>query len=61
MLPSTQFVYRKGLGTCDALLCVTHILQSALAVGQEARIVQIYFSALLTGSTIRRFSSSSVQ
>ena len=31
--------------TCDALLCVAHTLQSALEMGQEARIVQIDFSA----------------
>ena len=37
--------YRKGLGTCDALLCMSHTLQSALENGQEARIVQIDFSA----------------
>ena len=41
VLPTTQFAYRKGLGTCDALLCVSHMLQSALESGQEARIVQI--------------------
>ena len=44
VLPTTKFAYRKGLarlGTCDALLCVSHTLQS----GQEARIVQIDFSA----------------
>ena len=45
VLPITQFAYRKGLGTCDALLCVAHTLQSALDNGQEARIVQIDFSA----------------
>ena len=45
MLPTTQFAYRKGLGTCDALLCVSHTLQSALESGQEARIVQIDFIA----------------
>ena len=44
-LPTTQFVYRKGLGTCDALLCLSHRLQRALESGQEARIVQIDFSA----------------
>ena len=33
------------MGTCDALLCVSHTLQSALESGQEARIVQIDFSA----------------
>ena len=45
VLPTTQFAYRKGLGTCDALLCVSHTLQSTLESGQEARIVQIDFSA----------------
>ena len=45
VLPTTQFAYRKGLGTSDALLCVSHTLQSALERGQEARIVQIDFSA----------------
>ena len=45
VLPTTQFTYRKGLGTCDALLCVSHTLLSALESGQEARIVQIDFSA----------------
>ena len=43
--PTTQFVYRKGLGTCDALLCMSHTPQSALESGQEARIVQIDFRA----------------
>ena len=45
VLPTTQFAYRRGLGTCDSLLCVSHILRSALESGQEARIVQIDFSA----------------
>ena len=45
VLPTTQFAYRKGLGTCDALLCMLHTLQSVLENGQEARIVQIDFSA----------------
>ena len=45
VLPTTQFAYRKGLGTCDALLCVSLTLQSALERGQEARIVQIDFNA----------------
>ena len=44
-LPTAQFAYRKGLGTCDALLCVSQTLQSALESGQEVRIVQIDFSA----------------
>ena len=45
MLPTTQFAYWKGLDTCDALLCVSHTLQSASESGQEARIVQNDFSA----------------
>ena len=45
VLPTTQFAYQKGLGTCDMLLCVSHTLQSVLESGQEARIVQIDFSA----------------
>ena len=45
MLPTTQFAYRKGLGSCDAVLCVSHTMQSALESGQEAMIVQIDFSA----------------
>ena len=49
VLPTTQFAYRKGLGTCDALLCLSHTLQSALESGQEARIMQIDFSAAFDG------------
>ena len=44
MLPTTQFAYRKDLGTCDVLLCVVHTLQSALEMVQEDSIVQIDFS-----------------
>ena len=39
VLLTTQFAYRKGLGTCDALFCVSRTLQSALESGQEAKIV----------------------
>ena len=35
----------KCRGTCDACLCVSHTLQSALKSGQAANIVQIDFSA----------------
>ena len=30
VLPTTQFAYRKGLGTCDALLCVSHTLRECI-------------------------------
>lgn len=45
VLPPCQFAYRKGLGTCDALLTVAHHLQSTLDKGGEARLVQLDFSA----------------
>ena len=45
VLSTTQFAYRTGLGTCDALMCVSHTLQSAVESGQEARILQVDFSA----------------
>ena len=45
VLPNNHLAYRKGLGTCDPLLCVSHTLQSALESGQEAIIVQIGFNA----------------
>ena len=45
VLQTTHFAFRKGLGTCDAVLCMSHTLQSALESGQEARIMQIDFSA----------------
>ena len=35
----------KSGHTCDALLCLSHTLQSALESGHEARTVQINFSA----------------
>ena len=42
-----MFAYQKGLGTCDARLCVYQTLQSALESGQEDRILQIDFSAAI--------------
>ena len=39
VLLTTQFAYRKGLGICVVLLCVSYTLQSALESEQEARIV----------------------
>ena len=45
VLPNNQYGFRKGLGTTDALLHVSHVLQSALDRGNEAKLVQIDFSA----------------
>ena len=44
VLPTTRFAYRKCLGTCNALLCMSHTLKSILESGQEARILKIDFS-----------------
>jgi hypothetical protein len=44
-LPDAQYGFRKGLGTCDALLHVSGIIQHALDCGHEARIVQVDLSA----------------
>ena len=33
------------MGNCDALLCLSHTLKSALESGQEPSLVQIDFSA----------------
>ena len=60
VLPTTQLAYRKGLGTCDALLCVSHTLQSVLESGQEARMNRLISVQPLIGSTIREFCISSL-
>ena len=60
VLPTTQFAYRKGLGTCDALLCMAHTLQNALEMGQEARLVKIDNSTAFDKVNHRGFSSSSL-
>ena len=52
-LLTTQFPNQKGLDTCDALLCVSHTLQSTLESWLEARIV-ISVQPLI-GSSIRAF------
>ena len=45
VLPNTQFGYRKGRGTADALLTFTTDVQKALSEGKEVRAVAIDFSA----------------
>ena len=44
-LPATQFGFRKGLGTTDALLLLTHDLQSSLDKRAESRVVSLDFSS----------------
>ena len=40
-----QFGFRKGLGTCDALLTISNTVQKALDLGQELRMIGLDFSA----------------
>ena len=60
VLPTTQFAYRKGPGTSDALLWASHTLQSALESRQESigscRLISVQ---PLIGTTIWAFSISS--
>ena len=44
-LSTSQFPYMKGLGTCDALVCISHTLLSVLEKRQEATIIQNDFGA----------------
>ena len=43
--PPSLFIGKVCMGTCDALLCVSHTLQSELESVPESRIVLIDFSA----------------
>ena len=54
VLTTTQFAYRKGLGTCDA-----GTLKTALKSGQEARIGRFISTQTFIWSTIREFSVGS--
>ena len=54
VLPTTQFAYLKGLGTCDA-----GMLKTALESGQEARIARFISTQPFIGSTIRELSLGS--
>ena len=46
LLPAAQFAYRKGLGCTDALLTISHHLQTSLDAVMESYIVQLDFSAV---------------
>ncbi len=45
LIPANQFVYRKNLGTTNALLSISHKIQEALDCGHEAKVVQVDLSA----------------
>ena len=45
ILPQIQFGFRKGLGTADTLLLITHDLQASLGSRVESRVVSLDFSS----------------
>ena len=58
VLPTTQFAYRKGLGICDALLCIH--CKVHWSVGRRLGSCRLISVQPLIGSTIREFCISSV-
>ena len=53
MLSTTQFAYRKGLGTCDANLYVSHYLQVHWSVGRRLGLFRSTSVPLLKWSPTR--------
>ena len=45
LLPLSQFLHRRGLANCDALLSMSNHLQVALDRGMEGKLVPLDFSA----------------
>lgn len=45
LLTQTQFGFRKGLATCDALLTLAQDLQAWLILGMEFRLISLDFSS----------------
>ena len=45
LVSTSLSLHSLGMGTSDAIMCVSNTKQSALKSGQETRIVQIDFSA----------------
>ena len=44
MFPDHKYAFRKGLGTCDAMLDIVCVGQAALDRGRELAVLQIDFS-----------------
>ena len=60
LLPTTRFAYRKCIGTCDALLCVAHILQSSWRWGWRLEWFRTTSVLQLPWLIIKGLSPSSV-
>ena len=56
VLPTTQYAYRKRPSTCDALLCVSHTLQSSLESGRRLGSCRSISMQPLVLTAIRAFS-----
>ena len=56
VLPTTQFAYRKDLGTCSALLCVSHHCKVNWRVGRRLGSCRLISVQPLIGLTIWAFS-----
>ena len=53
MLQTTQFVYRKGLGTCDAFLCLSHLLQSNVMYIWIVWLFNVYMGGVVREVNVR--------
>ena len=62
VLPNTDFPYRISLGTCDALLCVSQILQRCIGewAGGYIGLCRLTSEQSVIRSTIREYTISSV-
>ena len=60
VLPSHQYLYRKRLGTCDALLDIVCAGQLKLDRGGELALVQIDFSAVNHGGLVFKLREAGV-
>ena len=56
VLPTTKFAYRKGLGTCDSLLCGVSHYKVHWRVGRRLGLCLLTSALPLIGLTIREFS-----
>ena len=45
LFPHLQFAFRKGLGTCDALLTIISAVQKSLDTGCEVHMIGLDFSS----------------
>ena len=59
VIPTTQFAYRKGLSTCNALSFVSHTMKVHWRVCRMLALCRLASPLPLIGSTFKEFSLSS--